>query len=374
MERARRAGVAGAVLWRAWRPAPSPSASRSATAPPPRPSAASQLDPAQLAGRAARRRLRGHRAARRGPERAIREGRVAGVILFADNFPSRAAGRRADRRAAGDPPPAGPARPAAGDDRPGGRAGEAGRRRARPPRPREMGARGAAFSREQGARTAANLRDARRQRRPGPGPRRRPPRQRHRRDRTRLRLQRRARSRPPRSPSPRRCRRAASRPPPSTSPGLGAPADNTDFAVQRIGLSKATLRAVDEAPYRAFVEAGGELVMLSTRDLPGALAEARRLRAARSRPASCAPASASRASRSPTRSAASPSPTSAARPRPASPPPAPAPTSCSSPTYQAGARAGEALVRAAALRARCGRAEFEASAGRVLRLRHELAG
>ena len=55
-------------------------------------------------------------------------------------------------------------------------------------------------------------------------------------------------------------------------PGLGSAAENTDFSVQRIGLSKATLRRVDEAPYGAFVEAGGEMVMLSTRDLPGLLA------------------------------------------------------------------------------------------------------
>jgi beta-N-acetylhexosaminidase len=51
-------------------------------------------------------------------------------------------------------------------------------------------------------------------------------------------------------------------------PGLGAAAENTDFAVQRIGLSKRTLRAVDERPYRSFVAAGGKLVMLSTAIYP----------------------------------------------------------------------------------------------------------
>ena len=51
-------------------------------------------------------------------------------------------------------------------------------------------------------------------------------------------------------------------------PGLGAAAENTDFAVQRIDLSKRTLRAVDERPYRRFAEAGGELVMLSTAIYP----------------------------------------------------------------------------------------------------------
>lgn len=47
-------------------------------------------------------------------------------------------------------------------------------------------------------------------------------------------------------------------------PGLGAAAENTDFAAQRIGLSKPQLREVDEAPYRAYINAGGKLVMLST--------------------------------------------------------------------------------------------------------------
>jgi beta-N-acetylhexosaminidase len=51
-------------------------------------------------------------------------------------------------------------------------------------------------------------------------------------------------------------------------PGLGAASENTDEAVQRIGLSKARLRAVDEAPYRAYVAAGGDLVMLATAIYP----------------------------------------------------------------------------------------------------------
>jgi beta-N-acetylhexosaminidase len=51
-------------------------------------------------------------------------------------------------------------------------------------------------------------------------------------------------------------------------PGLGAAAENTDFAVQRIALSKRELRAVDERPYRRFVAAGGEIVMLSTAIYP----------------------------------------------------------------------------------------------------------
>jgi beta-N-acetylhexosaminidase len=51
-------------------------------------------------------------------------------------------------------------------------------------------------------------------------------------------------------------------------PGLGAAPQNTDLAVQRIGLSKQTLRQVDEAPYEAFAAAGGDLVMLSTAIYP----------------------------------------------------------------------------------------------------------
>jgi beta-N-acetylhexosaminidase len=51
-------------------------------------------------------------------------------------------------------------------------------------------------------------------------------------------------------------------------PGLGSAVENTDFAVQRIGLPKRTLRAVDEQPYRRFVAAGGDMVMLSTAIYP----------------------------------------------------------------------------------------------------------
>jgi beta-N-acetylhexosaminidase len=51
-------------------------------------------------------------------------------------------------------------------------------------------------------------------------------------------------------------------------PGLGAAAENTDFLAQRIDLPKRTLRAVDERPYRHFVAAGGDLVMLSTAVYP----------------------------------------------------------------------------------------------------------
>jgi beta-N-acetylhexosaminidase len=51
-------------------------------------------------------------------------------------------------------------------------------------------------------------------------------------------------------------------------PGLGGASENTDFAVQRIALSKRELRDVDERPYRRFIGAGGEMVMLSTAIYP----------------------------------------------------------------------------------------------------------
>lgn len=51
-------------------------------------------------------------------------------------------------------------------------------------------------------------------------------------------------------------------------PGLGTATENTDFEAQRLILSKAELRAVDEAPYRAYIAAGGKLVMLSTAIYP----------------------------------------------------------------------------------------------------------
>ena len=51
-------------------------------------------------------------------------------------------------------------------------------------------------------------------------------------------------------------------------PGLGTATENTDFEAQRLALSQAELRAVDEAPYRDYIAAGGKLVMLSTAIYP----------------------------------------------------------------------------------------------------------
>jgi beta-N-acetylhexosaminidase len=51
-------------------------------------------------------------------------------------------------------------------------------------------------------------------------------------------------------------------------PGLGAATENTDFEAQTLALSKAELRDVDMAPYRAYIAAGGRLVMLATAIYP----------------------------------------------------------------------------------------------------------
>lgn len=47
-------------------------------------------------------------------------------------------------------------------------------------------------------------------------------------------------------------------------PGLGSVRLNTDDAVQKVRLSKRALRKVDEAPYRPFVRADGRMVMVGT--------------------------------------------------------------------------------------------------------------
>ena len=197
---------------------------------------------------------------------AIGEGRVAGAVLFADNFPSRAAGRSliADLQAIRRPPALrGPLLVMI--DQEGGlvkRVGGAPTASAA-----EMGERGAAFSREQGRRTAANLRDlgvnvdlapvldvarpagtiAATERGFGA---------------TAAQV---AATAVPFAVALRRGGVAATA---KHFPGLGAAAENTDFAVQRIGLSGQTLRDIDEAPYRAFVAAGGDLVMLATAIYP----------------------------------------------------------------------------------------------------------
>jgi beta-N-acetylhexosaminidase len=65
-------------------------------------------------------------------------------------------------------------------------------------------------------------------------------------------------------------------------PGLGATDDNTDLRPATIRLRAGKLRRVDEAPFAAFVRAGGELVMVSSARYPalGVRAPASQTRAA----------------------------------------------------------------------------------------------
>lgn len=231
----------------------------------PRPSVASGLKPGQLAGQ---RIVLGFSAADPpvAVQRMIGAGKVAGIVLFAENLPSRATGRRLIHRLQAIPRP-----PGLGDpllvmtDQEGGlvkRIGGAPTASAR-----VMGARGPAFSRAQGRRTAANLRglginvdlapvlDVAR-----PGG---------------------TIATTDRGFGSTAAQVAATAVPFAEGlqaggvaatakhfPGLGAARLNTDDAVQRIGLPAATLRQVDEAPYGRFASAGGEMVMLSTAIYP----------------------------------------------------------------------------------------------------------
>jgi beta-N-acetylhexosaminidase len=231
----------------------------------PGPTPAERLAPGALAGQ---RIVVGFEGARTpaAVKRMIRVGRVAGVILFAANFPNRAAGRRLIRGLQAIPRPPGLRDPLlAMVDQEGGlvkRIGGAPTASAR-----EMGARGAAFSRAQGMRTARNLRDAGLNidlapvldvARPGG---------------TIAETDRGFGSTPGRVaatavPFAEGLQEGGVAATAKHFPGLGEARVNTDFAVQRIGLSKAELRRVDEAPYRGFVAAGGEMVMLSTAVYP----------------------------------------------------------------------------------------------------------
>lgn len=231
----------------------------------PRPSVASTLPPPQLAGE---RLLVGIAGTAVSPRlrAAIAEGGIAGVVLFADNFPSRAAGRRliaSLQRIRRPRPLRDPLLVMV--DQEGGEV----KRVSGPPSASaaRMGRAGPAFSRTQGARTAANLRqlgvnvdlapvlDVAR-----PGG---------------------VIATTDRGFGTSAAEVAATAVPFAEGlqaggiaatgkhfPGLGAATENTDFAVQRIELSKQRLRRVDEAPFRAFVAAGGKLVMLSTAIYP----------------------------------------------------------------------------------------------------------
>src|SRR3954464_11946095 len=124
---------------------------------PAHPSVAETLPAAQLAGERIVIGLRDTSISPRLRE-TIREGRIAGGVLFAGNFPTRAAGARLIARLQAIPRP-----PKLRDpllvmvDQEGGQV----KRLSGAPTASAatMGTRGATFSREQGKRTAANLRD-----------------------------------------------------------------------------------------------------------------------------------------------------------------------------------------------------------------------
>ncbi|HET9154863.1 MAG TPA: glycoside hydrolase family 3 N-terminal domain-containing protein [Solirubrobacterales bacterium] len=197
---------------------------------------------------------------------AIHRGWVAGVVLFAGSFPTRAAGTRLIARLQAIPRP-----PKLRDpllvmvDQEGG---EVKRLSGAPTASAaEMGARGAAFSAREGRRTAANLRDVGVNvdlapvldvGRPGG-----------------------VIAETDRSFGSSADRVAASAVPFAGAlqaggtvatgkhfPGFGDARENTDFSSERIELSKSELRAVDERPYESFVAAGGKMVMLSTAIYP----------------------------------------------------------------------------------------------------------
>jgi len=232
---------------------------------PPRPSVASQLTPERLAGQ----RVVVGFAGIESPaalRRMVREGRIAGVILFDENLPSRVAARRLIRGLQGIPRPAGLRDPLlVMVDQEGGLVKRVGGAPA--VSAREMGARGAAYSREQGRRTARNLRGL------GINVNLAPVLDVARPDGTIAATERGFGSTAPEVagtavPFAAAMQEGGVAATAKHFPGMGAARENTDFAVERIDLSKEELRLVDEAPYRRFVAAGGELAMLSSAIYP----------------------------------------------------------------------------------------------------------
>jgi beta-N-acetylhexosaminidase len=231
----------------------------------PKPEVAATLPAPQLAGERLVAGLSGTGISPR-LRRAVAQGRIAGVVLFSSSFPSRKAGRRLVRRLQAIRRP-----PSLRDpllimvDQEGGLV----KRVAGAPTAsaRRMGARGAAFSRRQGRATARNLRNlgvnvdlapvldvgrpggviAATERSFGA---------------TAARVEATA---IPFAEALQAGRVAATA---KHFPGFGAAGENTDFAVEEIGLSRAELRRIDEAPFQAFARAGGDLVMLSTAIYP----------------------------------------------------------------------------------------------------------
>jgi beta-N-acetylhexosaminidase len=231
----------------------------------PAPGVASTLPPKQLAGQRIVVGVGGTSIAP-GLRAAIREGRVAGVVLFTENFPTRAAGARLIARLQAIPRP-----PKLRDpllimvDQEGGQVVRLGG--APTVSAATMGARGAAFSREQGKRTAANLRDV------GVNVDLAPVLDVARAGGVIAETERGFGSNPVRVTNMAVAFGGALQyygvaATGKHFPGFGAARENTDFSVERIDLSKEELRRIDEAPYDRFIRMGGKLVMLSTAIYP----------------------------------------------------------------------------------------------------------
>jgi beta-N-acetylhexosaminidase len=194
--------------------------------------------------------------------RMIREGRLAGVILFSDNLGSRSHARRLTRRLQGIRRPRGLRDPLlVMIDQEGGRV----KRISGAPdaSAHVMGHRGVDYSRYEGARTARNLKrvgvnvnlapvlDVGR---PGSA----------------IRAERRSfGGRPDRVarvaiPFAAAMERRGVVATGKHFPGLGGATRSTDLAVQRIRLGRGELRRIDERPFRAFADRDGDMVMIST--------------------------------------------------------------------------------------------------------------
>jgi beta-N-acetylhexosaminidase len=229
------------------------------------PSAASRLTAPQLVGQRIVLGFAGNRVPG-AVRRTIGEGGAAGVVLFADNLPSRAAARNLIAELEAIPHPPGLRDPLlVMTDQEGGQV----KRLDGPPdaSAAAMAAAGAAYSREQGRAAGGSLRElginvdlapvldvaraggaiARTERAFGASA---------------------AAVAETAVPFARGLREAGVAATAKHFPGFGAARANTDFSVQRIALSRSELRRVDQAPYRPFIAAGGELVMLSTAIYP----------------------------------------------------------------------------------------------------------
>lgn len=242
------------------------SSGTSTSAEPPRPTLAERLTPGELAGERVVVSIDGT-GLTSGLRRAIHSGAVAGVVLFEADFPTRAAGREliAALQAVPRPPLTRHLPLLVMTDQEGG---EVMRVDGAPEgSAAEMGAQGPAYARRQGRATAANLAslgvnvdlapvlDVAR---PGgviaatyrgfgetaPAV-------------TRTAI-----------PFAEGLQAGGVAATAKHFPGLGTATENTDFEAQRLFLTKDELRTVDEAPYRAYIAAGGKLVMLSTAIYP----------------------------------------------------------------------------------------------------------